>query len=118
MALHTPYEIYSKDHHFNHDLGNYIFVRKTPAQYEAVYIGEGFLDDRTRDPIHFECAEERGFTHFHVRYNDDEDARKAEEQDMIAGNQECLAENGGITEKKVTFHGELIFNRSLNVIMI
>ena len=89
------YEVYSKNHVFGHDLGNYIFVKKTPSQWEAVYIGEGYLDDRTLDPKHLACAQRKGFTHYHIHYNKDEVIRKAEEKDMIAGNPECLVENRG-----------------------
>lgn len=89
------YEVYTKDHVFDHDLGNYIFVKRTRTLWEAVYIGEGYLDVRTQDSEHLACANQKGFTHYHVHTNPNERNRKFEETDLIAGHDECMDENGG-----------------------
>lgn len=89
------YEVYSKHTVFRSIDGNYIFARQTFSGWDAVYIGEGDLATRTQDPVHKKCAENKGFTHYHVHVNPSEINRKTEERDMIAGNPECLEKNGG-----------------------
>lgn len=92
---HYQFEIYSKETSFKHIEGNYIFAKRSTIGWDAVYIGEGYLDIRTQDPEHLACAKRKGFTHYHVHVNTNESNRKYEEKDLIAGNQECLVENGG-----------------------
>lgn len=89
------YNVWPKAQSFNHFQGNYIFAKKTQSGWEAVYIGEGYLDERTSDQDHLACASRKGFTHFHTHINKNEEKRKLEETDLIAGNDECLEENGG-----------------------
>lgn len=95
------YEIFSKDSTFNlNQNGNYIFARQTFIGWEAVYIGQGDLKTRTQDQTHLDCANLKGFTHYHVHINNSEINRKNEEEDMIKGNQEYLFENGGCNKTK------------------
>jgi hypothetical protein len=89
------FTVYSKGTTFNEVDGNYIFAKNKTTSWEAVYIGEGDLKTRTQDKEHLKCAENKGFTHYHVHKNSDEKLRKAEETDLIEGNPECLFENGG-----------------------
>ena len=89
------FTIYSKDTIFDEIDGNYIFAKKTTKVWYAVYIGEGDLKTRTQDEEHLKCAEQKGFTHYHVHVTNNETARKFEETDLIQGNTECLVENGG-----------------------
>jgi hypothetical protein len=90
-----PFNIYSKEQNFKELDGNYIFAKQTINGWDAVYIGEGDLKTRTKDKVHLKCAEDNGFTHYHVHKNTNESNRKAEEADLIAGNPECLYENAG-----------------------
>lgn len=89
------FTIYSKDTKFNEIDGNYIFAKRTTTGWDAVYIGEGDLNTRTQDEEHLKCAEQKGFTRYHVHVNKNETARKVEEIDLIQGNTECLVENRG-----------------------
>lgn len=76
--------------------GNYIFVRREGDYYHAVYIGEGDLGARTDLDQHHkgECIQDNGATEVHVHLNWDDDARKAEEEDLLAGNPEAYAPTG------------------------
>ena len=89
------FNVYSTDTAFKEIDGNYIFAKKTTAGWDAVYIGEGDLKTRTQDEEHLKCAISKGFTHYHVHINQNEELRKQEETDLIGGNPECLEENGG-----------------------
>ena len=89
------YSIFPKGTTFKKLNGNYIFAKKTTNGWNAVYIGEGDLESRTQEEEHLKCAVKKGFTHYHVHVNSNEEYRKAEETDMIQGNSECLEENGG-----------------------
>ena len=89
------FDIYPKATPFIHVEGNYIFAKRSVLGWDAVYIGEGYLDERTSDQDHLACASRKGFTHFHTHINENEEKRKLEETDLIAGNDECLEENGG-----------------------
>lgn len=97
-GISYTFGIYPKNQKFNHVEGNYIFAKETDSGWDAVYIGEGFLDDRTQDEVHLKCAESKGFTHYHAHINENERARKDEETDLIEGNPECLEENGGCNQ--------------------
>jgi hypothetical protein len=96
------FTIYPKSTKFKEIDGNYIFAKATTNGWDAVYIGEGDLKTRTQDTVHLTCAEKKKFTHFHVHVNKNKQHRKAEEEDLIQGNPECLSENGGCNE---TFNG-------------
>ena len=90
------YEVFPKESTFNPNQdGNYIFAKQTRIGWEAVYIGQGDLKSRTQDETHLNCATLKGFTHYHVHLNNSKIDRNYEEEDMIKGNLECLAENGG-----------------------
>ncbi len=90
------FEVLPKETNFQHVQGNYIFAKKVGfGRWHAVYIGEGYLDDRTQDHEHLECAATKGFTHYHAHKNENDTQRKAEEKNLIDGNPECLEGNGG-----------------------
>lgn len=90
------YEIFPKESTFNpNQVGNYIFARQIYNGWEAVYIGQGDLKERTQDKTHLGCATLKKFTHYHVHLNNSELNRRYEEEDMIQGNLECLVQNGG-----------------------
>lgn len=93
----TKYEfkVFPRNQQLKHVKGNYIFAKLINNTWEAVYIGEGYLDERTQDPEHLECASNKGFTHYHVHSHENDITRKLEEENLIAGNIECLEENGG-----------------------
>ena len=81
--------------------GNYIFAKKAMNDYGAVYVGQGDLKDRYDAAIQEGCVTRRGATHYcaHIRNAYSESERLLEEQDIIAGNQECLKQNGGCNEQ-------------------
>ena len=90
------YSVYPKSTKFPEDYDrNYIFAKKLPGLWLAVYIGQGDLKTRTQDETHLDCANQKGFTHYHVKVNTSETDRLNEEEDMIKGNPECLYTNGG-----------------------
>ncbi len=94
----TPYhfDIYPKETKFKSLDGNYIFAQETSTGgWNAIYIGEGNLKERTQDKEHLDCANKKGFTHYHVHTNSNEENRKFEESDLIAEHTECQWENGG-----------------------
>lgn len=93
----TPYkfEVHPKGTTFRNVDGNYIFVQETQTGWNAVYIGEGNLEKRTQDKEHLACASQKGFTHYHIHTNSNEQYRKFEEADLIAQHTECWIENGG-----------------------
>ena len=74
--------------------GNYIFAKLVGDMWEAVYIGEGILQERTQDKRHRTCAISKGATHIFWHSNSDEALRKAEEADLLAYNTEAYAPKG------------------------
>ena len=69
--------------------GNYIFAKIANGAWHAVYVGQGNLQDRYTAAIAEGCVTKKGATHYHEHLNYDEDARRDEEGDIIAGNPEC-----------------------------
>ena len=70
--------------------GNYIFAKETsPGRWAARYIGQTInLNERLGDHEKEACAKRNGATHIHVHANGSgEQARKAEEKDLILNNQ-------------------------------
>lgn len=93
----TPYdfEAHPKGTTFKNVDRNYIFAQETQSGWNTIYIGEGNLKDRMQDKEHLDCATKKGFTHYHVHTNSDEENRKFEETDLMSKHIGCLFENGG-----------------------
>jgi hypothetical protein len=93
----TPYTftVFSIETNFdpNQD-GNYIFAKRTQTGWDAIYIGEGDLQTRTRDEQHRTCAIRKGATHIHAHLNRNEKIRKAEETDLLEYNTEAYHPTG------------------------
>jgi hypothetical protein len=66
--------------------GNYIFSKETsPGKWSPIYIGEGDLASRVSNSHHqASCMGSKGATHVHAHLNGSEEARKAEEEDLLA----------------------------------
>lgn len=76
--------------------GNYIFTKvNAENKWVPIYIGQGDLGDRVSDDHHkWECIQRKGATHVHVHTNAIEDARLAEEKDLLANYKNAYAPNG------------------------
>ena len=74
--------------------GNYIMTRHDGNTYYAVYIGEGDLKTRSKDPEHLACAKGKGANEIHAHVNSIESARLAEEQDLLAIHVEAYTPSG------------------------
>ena len=74
--------------------GNYIFARQVSGGWEAVYIGEGVLNDRHADHLNNGCVVTKGATHFHCRLNSNAQSRRAEEVDLLGYNDEAYVPTG------------------------
>lgn len=75
-------------------VGNYIFAKRTLLQWEAVYIGEGDIKERTESHKRDGCVIRKGATHIHAHLNNNEKFRKSEEYDLLAQNTEAYAPIG------------------------
>jgi hypothetical protein len=92
-----PYFIHSLPVSFNPNQdGNYIFSRETsPGKWSPIYIGEGDLSSRVSGAHHqAACMMMKGATHVHAHLNGSEDARKAEERDLLANYTIAYRPNG------------------------
>ena len=69
--------------------GNYIFAKVVGSVWNAVYVGQGDLQDRYDAAIKEGCVTAKGATYYHVHLSSNRAARLAEEQDIISGNSEC-----------------------------
>lgn len=74
--------------------GNYILTKLRNNIWIPIYIGEGNLDERINDPTHYNCAIGKGATHVHLHLNATEQARLAEESDLLAGHPDAYAPIG------------------------
>ena len=74
--------------------GNYIFAKISDGGWAAIYIGEGDLKERVSNPDQGDCITSKGATHIHVRLNADEQSRKDQEGDLLAGNSEAYVPIG------------------------
>ena len=77
--------------------GNYIYAKVSPdKKWVPIYIGQGDLHDRCDPNVHHKgaCIRQKGSTHFHCHLNDSEEARKAEEADLLASNAEAYDPTG------------------------
>ena len=72
---------------FKDEPGNYIFAKETSSGYwTPIYIGEtDSLKDRLSNHEKMPCVKRHGGTHVHVHTSSsDEQARRAEESDLLA----------------------------------
>ena len=74
--------------------GNYIFAKQIGPYWEAIYIGQGDLQDRYDAAVREGCVTRKGATHYHEHLRAREDERRQEERDLISGNAECRAPKG------------------------
>lgn len=74
--------------------GNYIFCKLTRGVWQAVYIGQGDLKQRTGSHIEHGCVLRQGATHIHVHLNGIENDRLSEEHDLLLGNDEAYMPTG------------------------
>lgn len=74
--------------------GNYIFTKIVNNLWVPIYIGQGDINDRANDIVHYECAIGKGATHIHVHLNSIEADRLSEEQDLLAAYPEVYAPKG------------------------
>jgi hypothetical protein len=67
--------------------GNYIFAKHIGQSAYPIYVGQtGDLGERFGDHHKMPCIRRNGATHIHAHKSSfDEDVRKAEERDLIAG---------------------------------
>jgi len=70
---------------FKDSAGNYIFAKETsPGRWSPIYIGQtNSLKTRLYDHEKEACAKRNGATHIHAHTSGGEDARRAEEKDLI-----------------------------------
>ena len=79
------YWIYRIGTDFNPAPGNYIFARGVGNSYSPIYVGEsGDLSERFDNHHKMACIKRNGATHIHVHANANENARLAEEFDIVA----------------------------------
>lgn len=74
--------------------GNYIFTKLINNAWEAVYIGQGDIKQRTERHLDNGCVLRKGATHIHAHLNNRESNRLAEEEDLLSGNTEAYEPTG------------------------
>lgn len=75
--------------------GNYIYCKRNARGWEAIYIGEGNLKDRSGGNHHrSDCIDRKGATHIHAHLQVGPKARKAEESDLLALHTEAYVPSG------------------------
>ena len=74
--------------------GNYIFAKFIHDSWHAVYIGQGNIDERINDAIHYKCAIRKGATHVHVHTNSKEYDRVKEVNDLLNNHHESHEPTG------------------------
>lgn len=74
--------------------GNYIFAKNVGGTWFAIYIGQGDINDRANDPVHYDCAIDKGATHVFVHTNSSESDRRAEETDLLNAHPEAYVPIG------------------------
>lgn len=86
------YYIYTNPPNFNANQdGNYIYARQDQrGEWIPIYIGQGCLSERCC-PAHHKarCIGQKGATHVHAHLNGVEQARLAEEDDLLAAHPEA-----------------------------
>lgn len=75
-------------------VGVYIFARKTSTGYDAVYIGQGILNDRLRTHENDGCVIRKGATEIHCCSVSTQEVRRQMERDLLAGNPEAYVPTG------------------------
>lgn len=89
------FTVYSVDTIFDRGQnGNYIFAKLVNNIWQAVYIGEGDLRERTETHKYNGCVLQKGATHIHARINSDEQSRKDEETDLLVEYLEAYEPSG------------------------
>ena len=89
------FTVYSVDTMFDlGQKGNYIFAKVVNDIWQAVYIGEGDLRERTESHKYNSYVLQKGATHIHVHINNDEQSRKDEETDLLVENLEAYEPKG------------------------
>lgn len=80
--------------------GNYIYAKIVQNQWVPIYIGEGDLGERV-GPNHHKasCIQQKGATHIHGHTQGDQQARTAEETDLLSNYTQAYAPTG-CNEKK------------------
>lgn len=80
------YWVYPIDTTFKKFPANYIYAVSGTTGWMAIYIGETEdISERTLKNHHKkDCIERNGATHIHVHESSNEEARRAEEADLIA----------------------------------
>lgn len=87
--------IFNIRNHIPDSEGVYIFSRLEGNVHRAVYIGQGDLRPRYDAALAEGCVTAKSATHYFFATSNLEFDREEEERDLIAGNPECLVENGG-----------------------
>lgn len=78
----------------NDEDGNYIFCCLEDGKWRPLYIGQGNLGNRTKNPDHPQCLANRGASHVHAHKNASEKARLAEEDDLLTAYSQAYAPTG------------------------
>ncbi|MGA9852113.1 MAG: hypothetical protein WBR15_04215 [Gammaproteobacteria bacterium] len=82
--------------------GNYMFARQSSeGRWVPVYIGQGNLKERVNDQAHISLVRKKGATHILARMNPNEQLRRVEELDMLAGHPEACVPTGCNENKSV-----------------
>ncbi len=85
--LYSAYSVgdHNIERSFENVPGNYIFAKKTVlGDFSPIYIGQsGNISERLDDHHKNSCIRRRGATHIFLHRNDDENARLAEESDLL-----------------------------------
>lgn len=93
------YWIYELPHDFKDGIiGNYIFAKVVDDYWQPVYIGQGNLGGRVSPGHHqADCIKKKGATHIQAHTRNEgntEEARKAEEADLLASYPQAYAPTG------------------------
>ncbi len=74
--------------------GNYIFAKDADGYFQTVYIGQGDLASRKAAHLADGCVTQKGATHFLCHINMSQQARLAEEDDLLLVNLAAYAPSG------------------------
>lgn len=97
-ASGTNYSYYIFDLAFSpkdSQFGNYMFAKQSDqGHWVPVYIGQGNLKEHMSDKRQVSLVRKKGATHILARMNPNEQLRRVEEMDMLAGHPEACVPNG------------------------
>jgi hypothetical protein len=80
-----------------------MFARRAgDGRWVPVYIGQGNLKEQVSDKIQVARARKKGASHILARTNPNEQLRRVEAHDMLAGHPEACAPTGCNENKSVT----------------